>query len=421
MDKKLYKIMPITILFLSLLVTILTVSDMGKEYFSKRELVSGIANNSKKVSSGEENYSNSLFGKLKTVENRIDSLIDTINLGYESKLRFRDEIVSVSSIIDTKLFGEKEIYGYTIDNYGMIQSVKNRVDISYCAKSTIQLSQFCNSKGITCFYIMPPCKYIRGVTILNEGIRDYSNENMDAFVEAVSNHMSVIDLREVLFDQLSAPQSCFYKGDHHWRINLAFDAFQTVSKELIQNDDRFKYEQRSKDAGDYNSILYNNVFIGAQSKKIGSLLTGKDDFELIYPNFETSYQIQQKYYNQIIDKREGSFLESLVYNEVFDKLPSDDCYDSYLMYGNTEKIIINNLSNNSLRLLVIGDSFSRPFTCFLADLFHETRTIDTQYNHPNIKDYIENYNPDYVIVMLNSSALGEGYVQTFDFEGIGQP
>ena len=73
---------------------------------------------------------------------------------------------------------------------------------------------------------------------------------------------------------------------------------------------------------------------------------------------------------------------------------------SYNAYN--ENIVLNNMSDNDLKVMLIADSYARPMLPFLSLCFKEVRYLDPQegrYNDSYV-DYIDAYDPDIVIMMF---------------------
>lgn len=150
----------------------------------------------------------------------------------------------------------------------------------------------------------------------------------------------------------------------------------------------------------YNIKIYKNRFLGSKGIRIGSWYVGKDDFDLIYPKFKTDFEYTHIYGDEIKNYK-GDFLNALMDTELLD----GDMVNAYLVNlkgGWVENIVINNKSNNDLKILLIADSFGRAMTPFLSACFKETRYIDPQPGrfNENILEYINDYKPDIVIAMF---------------------
>lgn len=415
MKKIKFMILPVVFIAFAIIVSCITLITMGEEYLEKNKSGFFITDSETHSTNQEIDQTKpNLFHRIEALNNKIISKIDLINDGFEGKLQFKNFIVGISSLFDYKVLGERQIEGYVIDNEGIIQSPKDVCDVTFCSEQLIALQCVCDENEVKMLFVMPPTKNIQVKTVLPDGITDNSNINSDNLLRAIDGTVKHIDLRVALSDYLKT-NNAFYVGDHHWTIKSSFKAYQFIAQYISENTG-LSVDTENLDESLYIYKRLEDAFIGYQTRKLGALLTGYDDFEYIYPSFETKYTLTQQINGKVVDQRIGRFEDTLIYSDMFIDTPSEGCYDSYLKYGNTEKIILNDLTSNDLKLLVIGDSFSRPTTCFLSSLFRETRTIDTQYSHPSIHKYIEDYKPDLVIVMINSAAIGTGYVQSYDFD-----
>ena len=64
----------------------------------------------------------------------------------------------------------------------------------------------------------------------------------------------------------------------------------------------------------------------------------------------------------------------------------------------------NHLANNDKKILVISDSFGRPMCCYLGLYVRELVNLDIQDKRyeGSIRAYIDEYEPDVVIIMFNA-------------------
>jgi hypothetical protein len=81
-----------------------------------------------------------------------------------------------------------------------------------------------------------------------------------------------------------------------------------------------------------------------------------------------------------------------------------DYFDPYSIYSNGNnavQIIRNNNAVNDKKILVVRKSFACVVTPFLALSAKESRTIDLRPINrvPNLYDYIDEYNPDLVLIL----------------------
>ncbi len=242
---------------------------------------------------------------------------------------------------------------------------------------------------------------------------------MDEFINVLkSSGVNYVDLREEISKDKLDKEQLFFKTDHHWRIETVFWVYQ---KTIGYIEERFNIkldkDNYYTDRKNFNIDIYKNNFLGSQGQRVSKYYGGIDDFALVTPKFKTDLELTQILEDKVLHIKQGEFKDSLIYKSMMESKDgySIDSYASYLGYGNTEKRIVNNKAANNYKVLVIGDSFSRPLTSFLSLCFKETRNIDTQKGrfNKNVYDYITEYKPDMVIVLVNGGSCGDKDVFNF--------
>lgn len=209
----------------------------------------------------------------------------------------------------------------------------------------------------------------------------------------------VLDIKKELGDHLQ-----FYKTDHHWTVESSFYAAEMIVHELNQHygmdlaNDALEHNK-------YDTMVWKDSFLGSMGIRTGKYYTGKDDFIMLNPKFET-YLTYEHFINGELDKKkEGDFLESFVDLSILNDVGYNNKYNACLNGGYVENIITNHQQPEGLKVLVISDSFARPMVQYMSLCFGETRYLDPQegrYNDSYV-EYIKDYNPDVVVVMYSGA------------------
>jgi hypothetical protein len=147
---------------------------------------------------------------------------------------------------------------------------------------------------------------------------------------------------------------------------------------------------------------------------VGTYFTeeGADDFELITPKFETDLIEEQPFKNSI---RTGSFEETVLYMDNLEK----DYYgkNSYVTYSGGDyrlQIIKNNKNLEGKKILLIRDSFGCVVSPFLSLQTSELHVCDVRNfesfvgEKVNMEEYIQQIQPDYVLVLYTGTDLSSG-------------
>ncbi|MDU1413660.1 MAG: hypothetical protein E6929_12670 [Clostridium sp.] len=339
---------------------------------------------------------------------------------FNNSVFLRQEFIDFYGSIQ-KTLNKKVQEDIAKDNNNILHNVAETRDVTFAIDNLNELSDFSEEKDIKFLYVQPPSKVMEDFTVLPKGVTDSSNENIDEFLKGIED-VNYLDLRNNIDKWNLDREKMFYKTDHHWTIESVFRAYSDVIDEInhlykMNLDPDNVYT----DIENFSETIYEENFLGSQGNKLSEPYSGLDDFNLILPNFQTDFTLTQILKNEILHEKKGTFKEALVYEDLIkenERGYSIESYTSYLGYGNTEKRIVNNSVENDKKVLVIGDSYSRPFSAFLSLCFKETRNLDTQPGRfeENIYDYISEYDPDIVVVMFYEWSLGAK--DTFNFKRI---
>ncbi len=174
-----------------------------------------------------------------------------------------------------------------------------------------------------------------------------------AYGKAETGHVDLLPA----FRAAAEPGSLYYRTDHHWTSEGAFQAACAYRKALgLPCLSREDYTRQSYEP-----------FYGSAYAASGLWLTEADSLELWY-----SGAVMQ------VSNETGRTNAGVFYTERLEEL---DKYQVYLD-GNHSLVRIENLSRRGEEercLLVIRDSFSNSLGCFLADLYDRVILVDLRY------------------------------------------
>jgi hypothetical protein len=239
-------------------------------------------------------------------------------------------------------------------------------------------------------------------------VEDYGNDDADRFMAMLNEYgIDTIDFREKMYEDGIDHYDMMYKTDHHWTTEAGFYAYG-VFEDYIADKTGCNVDERISNIDNYTVTKYKNWHLGSRGQRTGRYFAGIDDFDLIIPNFET--QIQN-------DVGEVGNMQDIVINM---KPLSQKEYTSRYTYdwvlGNSLGHYINLTAENNIKILIVTDSFGKAVNPFLMMGFSEIEYVyngDVSSVNP---DYIEEYNPDIVILMYYVGNTMENYA-TYAFEG----
>ena len=118
---------------------------------------------------------------------------------------------------------------------------------------------------------------------LPAGVNEYGNDYADAFLDLASQAgVDTFDLRSPPFLESGRWEDLFFVTDHHWNADGAFLAYQTLAAELEERYG-FSTDPAYTDPDSYERTVYEDLFLGSQGKRVGSLYAGADDFTVYTP------------------------------------------------------------------------------------------------------------------------------------------
>lgn len=248
---------------------------------------------------------------------------------------------------------------------------------------------------------------------LPNGVTDYGNQNADQFISLIAaGGASVLDFRETLKENGEHWTSYFFATDHHWTPETALLCTQELVDYLNANY-AMNLDPALTASDAFTAQVYEDIFLGSQGKRTGSLYAGIDDLTVLTPNYETSFTYSIPSTETI---RAGSFAESLLFQERLEKgdLFQANPYTAYSGgdYGFAQ--ITNHKNPDGPKILLLRDSYSCALAPFLALQCSELTTIDPRYFEDNLLSCVEQVNPDLVITLYTPGAVAnDSFFQFF--------
>ena len=130
--------------------------------------------------------------------------------------------------------------------------------------------------------------------------------------------------------------------------------------------------------GQFARLTYEDLFLGSQGKRVGTLFGGADDFELLTPNFDTAFTFTVAGQGTV---RSGSMEETILFPE---RVAKKDYYNGnpYTYYSGGDYgllTIVNHLNTDGPVILLVRDSMACAVTPFMASACSTLVQVDTRY------------------------------------------
>lgn len=288
----------------------------------------------------------------------------------------REDFIRIKNKIEN-LIGKNEINGVFEYEGNLIQTFKD-IDYTLTDKNIASLNKLKSKNSDVSFYFMPVVtaqeKFMDSLpTYLNlESESEYINYSFSKL-----NGIETIDVSR----EICALDHAFYRTDHHWTTDAAYQAYLKAAPILgITPDESAEFK------------IITNEFKGTLYSK-----TLNEDIE---PDSIRVYNSDTDYRLTIKDEVHNSIYFNNYLNE-------KDKY-SYFLSGNHGICTIENSSlNNGKELLIIKDSYANCFVPFLAEHYSKITLVDPRYcSHSQIST-INPSDFDGVLVLFNVSGFSQ--------------
>ena len=354
-----------------------------------------------------------------TYRDKVDS-ITSENVSYHSQMMDLNSVKE--NLLGTRIIKKDESKYAKSDSGSLILS---RQDVLKSEEMDIPISKIEELKSVTeengaqFLYCAAPSKEVYETVPCN--MENHDKENYYNYLSRLSEkEIPLLDFSEVLRKEGIKDEDIFFYTDHHWKPYCGFVAANAICEEL-KNRYGFEYDKEIADFKNYSTKEYKDWFLGSYGKKVGTYFTwqGADDFELITPKFETSMIEEQPIKGET---REGAFEETALYTENLEK--DYYKYNTYATYCGGDfrlQIIKNNMKQDGKKVIIIRDSFACVVAPFLSLQTKELHICDMRDmegligDKINMRDYIEEVKPDYVIVLYTRFGDSKDEDHRFDF------
>lgn len=311
----------------------------------------------------------------------------------------------------SNVLGQPSMNGVVKLNNGYLLTTMNYSSddvLQEYADSTIRFCDYLKNRGTAFVYASPPYTSGKYDPQLPTGIEDYGNENIDRFMEMlISAGVDTIDFREKMHEDGINHYDMMYRTDHHWTTEAGFYAYGILEGYIVEKTG-CNVDVRVSDINNYTVTTYKKWHLGSNGQRTGIYYAGIDDFKLIIPDFETTIQNSAG----IV----GSMQELMINMEPL----ADKDYTSRYTYDYVMGGSLGNYTNlkceNDIRILIITDSFGKAVNPYLAMGFQQIYFASNGGVTGITPEFIENYDPDVVIMMYYPSFLQKGST-TFSFSG----
>ena len=351
-------------------------------------------------------------GAIPTVKERIVSAYDDMIVGFD---RFISVYGITQRVIGTSVYDDAG-YTYLIrDKQDFIHFNTLPADAKPFADAVCRFRDAMEAEDIPFLYLQSPTKEIEGYTDYPPGIDYASTDNARAMRDALRTAgVELVSFAEEFAARGIDPKSQFYRTDHHWTTQSAFEAFR-IALPYLNERYGWSLDASTCQPENWTSLYQPQSFLGSIGRRIGVELAGLDDYTYLEPAFETSYDVFYPPTSRETPYWSGSFHHTMVRDSLLyaDNVEANR-YASYFQYDYAELVIENKLAENDLHVVIIKDSFALPFTAFLSTAVHKITMLDLRGFEGSVADYMAELHPDLVIMMYGNGSFTKGMYEFFD-------
>jgi len=343
-------------------------------------------------------------------ENKINGIKEKLEYYYTDALIGYPTFLEIGTVIEETFDWGMPLSirqpDYVILPNGHVTGQEPRKETNEAAGNLIAFGNLVREKGMEFLYVQFPHKVPKYEDeYVTENADNYSNENADNLLMELQNaSVPYLDIRESIYQTESNHYDCFYRTDHHWKLEMGlFTAGEIANRlelEMRQNDIPL-WEEES-----YRIEVMENSYLGSFGRNLTKALIKPDDLKIYYPDYTTSLHVICE--EMGLDKT-GEWKETLLDER---KLLRDysytiSQYDAFA-YGDRALIQVENLKcSEGKRVLLIKDSFADVLSPYLALGVQELVILDLRMFNGSVESFLNEYNPDVVIVAYNPAVIAE--------------
>ena len=301
---------------------------------------------------------------------------------------------------------------------GQLTTFIGRQDMTGKANSVLELNALANRSNICFLYVQYPYKIRESDP--ESGKLDFSNQNADQTIALLrAGGVQVLDLRDAWNayrneDSYAYRRDVFYITDQHWRAETGLWAAGTIA-EYANEHFNFQIDLSLFNPGKYQYDVYPGRLLGSYGRQVTLALAEPEDFTLVYPKFETSFDfpllhavretdltLEQRQQLKAINEKKlllnGSFEMFFDYS----MLEPGDYYKkvAYFTYvDNIHDLLYthNNLNDDGKSVLFLTDSFGRTCVPFFALGVTDTKRIRPDAFSGSWQAYFEAEHPNLIV------------------------
>lgn len=296
---------------------------------------------------------------------------------------------------------------YQGDSLGLVLT---QTDPAENLNNVIAFGNQMKDEGRNFLYFLVPGKFSG-----NDGYTDYSGELYKKTVEILNDaDLDLCDMYAEIEKNNKDIYSLFFKTDHHWLPSTGIWADKVLC-EYLNNNFNYNIDTSVFEPEMYETSILEKHFLGSWGKKVTMAYTNPDDFPIVIPKYDTDLEVFIANFNETA---QGCIQDTLFDYSALDNKKSYYDRDDYVFYGYGDRELItihNNNIHDGSRILMVKTSFADCMYPYLASVVEDLDIIDLRHFKGSLQTFIDERDPDTIVVVYGLSNAGDDDGDRFDF------
>lgn len=296
---------------------------------------------------------------------------------------FRESLVALKTKTDL-LIGKKEQNGVFIASDGYLIEKFTNPNNEAVYQNLLAVNEFTKKypRINYNFMIVPNASDILSDKLPNNAPVVNQQFFIEGFYRDLNPNINKVDLFKTLTSYTQNP--VFYKTDHHWTSDAAYQAFLKLSASM-----KLKVKENY-----YERHLVSDSFLGTLSSKVGYYNNAPDEIYVYLPKTAND--------EVVVSYVEEKTKSPSLYDT--SKLETKNQYELFLK-GNHPLVKIKTTAKNTKTLLIIKDSYANCFVPFLTPFFSNIILLDPRYYFEDIYELVELENVTDILYLYNANTF----------------
>lgn len=317
-------------------------------------------------------------GRIK--QSDIAGVENTLNTEVWGRMNFLETYSYCQVLMDKREYGN---FKYIKDETGSLHYAsffrESETDCFEYALRIKRLKDFVEKDGTEVLFVVAPTKYVAKDSELRAGL---PVNNPQVIVDELLFYLNrlgidTLDMNLYIPGEKVSYEDAFFKTDHHWTIDAAYEASKILVDEL---NNKYGYDLNSDkylNDDSYRKATYIAGMLGSMGRGCGAGFSGIDDFEAYFPNFDNNYSREFLEAGGRMVKKEGDSLDTIIVPSMLknEDIYSDSQYSVYLNGLRQYEKIVNMDNPDGKKFFMIRDSYFSPVITFMAPMCGEIHAM----------------------------------------------